>query len=195
MFDRWFRPSRERRFRRAKYAAWFDALDRDGDGAITIADVDATAERLRDHYGWAEDHPAYVHLQEAGGRFWATIVGEADRARDQDVQRDEFAAFLGWAVEEKGRTGALPEAARLWIPSLFNVLDVDQSGRVIPEEYGLFLQSMGSEADAFAAFERLDLDGEGTLTLAELEQLFEEWVVAGDPDARGNVLMTGALPG
>lgn len=194
MFERWFRPSRARRFRAAKYDAWFRGMDRDRDGSITLDDLHDAADRLREHHGWPEDHPAHQHVRAAGEALWATIVGEADRSRDADVRRDEFAAFLGWATEEHGRTGELPESARLWVPRLFEMLDVDGSGRITEEEYGLFLQVMGAEGDAAAAFATLDLDGDGSIDLREVERLFEQWVISGEPGQPGNVLMTGREP-
>lgn len=194
MFERWFRPSRERRFRAAKYHAWFRELDRDGDGSITLDDLHDSADRLKEHHGWPEDHPALVHLRAAGEAFWATIIGEADRNRDHDVREDEFAAFLGWAAAEHARTGELPEAARMWVPRLFAVLDVNDSGRISRDEYDRFLQVMSSAGDVQDAFSKMDLDGDGHLDLTEIETLFEQWVVGGEPGLPGNLLMTGAEP-
>ena len=102
--------------------------------------------------------------------------------------------FFVSAYDAAQQDGELPRAAQDHVLTTFEVLDLDGDGEISCEEYAIYLAAIGSDADPVAAFRRLDVEGRGALSLRSIEGLYGEWVSAGEPERRGNYLLTGRLP-
>lgn len=190
----WWRPSSEKRFRYAKYRDWFACLDRDRSGALDPRDASAYARWFQHHHGWQDDAPPYLAVVAAWQDFWRAFEGPMDEDTDGVIRIDEFVGFHATLSDEIGRTGETPAWAAGPVEALFRTLDLDGDGYITAQEYGLYLASIGSEADAAAAFATLDVDQDGQLDLSQIRALYTEWVTATSPEAVGNLLLTGRLP-
>ena len=70
---------------------------------------------------------------------------------------------------------------------LFDVLDLDGSGRIGVDEYAAFVQPLGvSGQDAHTAFSQLDRSGDGFLSRDEFAEDLFEYFQSDDRSARGN---------
>lgn len=189
----WRFPPQTTPFCQAKILDWFHHLDHNHDGTLERGDLDAIAESVIAKGAWKADTPQAAHLRETHHELWAEMWSHMDEDCDGTVSRDEFVGFWKGLGQDVKRRGLPPWAWRL-VRSTFAAYDHDGDGRITGEEYALYLQAIGSDADAAAAFAQLDLDGNGHLDLDELKLLFGEWLTAEEVASPGNVLMTGRVP-
>ena len=85
----------------------------------------------------------------------------------------------GWAVDLCVRT--------------HQALDLNGNGTVNHDEYAVWLRAIGSTADSAEVFTRLDLNGDGVVSLPEMIGLFAQFALSEDPAEPGNYLMTGTF--
>ncbi|HJL16460.1 MAG TPA: EF-hand domain-containing protein [Sandaracinaceae bacterium LLY-WYZ-13_1] len=201
----WWQPSPETRFRREKYADYFNCLDRNGNGVIDRNDFGAYASLVQERLRLPKDAPELSRLRATTQALWASLRGRpelddeddaearAPRREADSLRLDELVGFFVWI--ESHAEGELPRAARDHVLATFSVLDMDGDGSIGPEDYAVYLYAIGSEADPAAAFARLDEDGDGAISLAQIEALYHDWICAGTPEKAGNYLLTGQLPG
>lgn len=190
----WWRPSPERRFRRDKYADYFQHLDRNDNGRIDRNDLGHYASAVKERLSLPGDSPRLSRLRATTQALWASITGPMDGRGEGSVRLDEMVGFFVAVHEQMHQGGELPRAAADHVLAAFAVLDLDDNGTIGPDEYATYLATIGSEADPAAAFARLDTEGAGTLSMDAIEKLYRQWVSAGTPDAPGNYLLTGQLP-
>lgn len=190
----WWFSSSSSRFRRTKYEDYFHCLDRNRSGYLDADDLRRFADHLQARLGWSAGDPRHAALVDAAQSYWRCLRDRMDEDQDGVVQLGEFVGCYDALADEIVGTGAIPPWAMVFVRALFQALDADGDGSISRLEYALYLEAIGSDADASAAFSRLDLDGNGVLDLQELETLYTQWltdVEAGNP---GNLLMTGRLP-
>ena len=190
----WWRPSPERRFRRDKYADYFQHLDRNEDGRIDRNDFGHYASVVKERLGLPADSPKLARLRATTQALWASLTGPADGRGGGSVRFDELVGFFVWVHEECQDGGELPRAAQDHVIATFAVLDMDGDGFIDVEDYGVYLAAIGADADPAEAFAHLDPDGAGRLSMTDIEKRYREWISAGDPAVGGNYLLTGRLP-
>jgi Ca2+-binding EF-hand superfamily protein len=183
----------QERFRHAKYADWFECLDRNGNGRLDLGDLSLYVRSVVEALGWDTDDERFIGLLERVSVWWTEMAAKMDLDDNGSLSRDELLNFFDTASDVAARRG-VPHWAWHVVDAVFSALDIDGDGFLSPEEYRLYLEAIGSDADAAAAFARLDVDGDGQIDLSELDTLFEEWVRAEEPGARGNLLLTGREP-
>ncbi|MBX3273369.1 MAG: hypothetical protein KF729_24110 [Sandaracinaceae bacterium] len=190
----WWRPSPERRFRRDKYADYFQCIDRNGNGRIDRNDLGHYASVVKERLGLAGDSPELSRLRATTQALWASLTGPIEGSDADSVRFDELVGFFVELHERAQEDGALPRAARDHVLATFAVLDRDGDGLIDVDDYGVYLAAIGSDADPREAFAHLDPEGAGRLSMQTIEQRYREWVSAGDPAVGGNYLLTGRLP-
>uniref|UniRef100_A0A914UK82 EF-hand domain-containing protein n=1 Tax=Plectus sambesii TaxID=2011161 RepID=A0A914UK82_9BILA len=97
------------------------------------------------------------------------VFDKIDTDKDGKLNREEIADFLR-------RVG--PEPTRLYIDTVFSEIDADKSGLITRSEFFKYMTScppsrtiMDELASKFRIF---DKDGDGTVTLSELESILQE---------------------
>ncbi|MCB9596741.1 MAG: hypothetical protein H6719_28725 [Sandaracinaceae bacterium] len=190
----WWRPSPERRFRRDKYADYFQCLDRNGNGRIDRNDFGHYASVVQERLRLPSDSPKLARLRATTQALWASITGPMDGRGEGSVRFDELVGFFVDVHEQSQDGGELPRAAQDHVLATFAVLDMDGDGFIDVQDYDIYLSAIGSDSDANDAFAHLDPDGAGRLSMEALEKRYREWVSAGDPAVGGNYLLTGRLP-
>lgn len=178
-------------YQQDKYDRYFKLLDTDRSNAIDWNDFSKAARFIRDDRGWDDEHPRYKELLDALQTHWSELRERVDIDGDGTVDRFEWQQFHAKLADEINELGKVPAWALNSMHGFHRMLDSDKDGSISAEEYALWLRALGSEADAAAAFERLDLSGDGQLELDEIETLYSQWVLSDDPGDPGNVLVTG----
>ncbi|MEV0973238.1 EF-hand domain-containing protein [Microtetraspora glauca] len=176
-----------------KMAHLFALLDVDDDGAVDKMDYTASADRLVNAFGFAPGSTESRRVRERYARLWDEVTLPMDVNGDERVDLGEFTAGFDRFVtqpEEGYRTHVAPVA-----DAFYDLMDTDGDGRITRTEY---LRMAGSafrmsEADGLIAFERLDLDANGSLSRQELHLANEQFFRSPDAHAHGNWLF-GPLP-
>jgi tellurite resistance protein TerC len=144
----------------------FAVIDTDGNGRWQRADLTLLTQRLCDAFGHTADSvPGRAVATGQLGLFEA-LLGHMDADGDQEISREEFVSGLGQIMTDRAAFDTAVHTAAL---TLVQAADRDRNGVLDSGEYADLAAVYGADADkAAAAFDRLDLDGNGVLDTAEL---------------------------
>ncbi|MEU5216578.1 calcium-binding protein [Streptomyces sp. NPDC020807] len=170
----------------------FGYTDQNRDGVIDSADVLTLAARLIAASGEPYDSPKSIALLRTAEDWWDALRGALDVDGDGRIDPDEYrSGMLRLSRVHQGPPGDDVLAA---VRPLWALCDRDDDGQVTAEEFGHFQRALGVAPDALATgFTRLDLDGDGTLSVEELATALWEFWTSEDPDAAGNWLFGDAF--
>lgn len=147
-----------------KLAHLFTLLDVDDDGTVDKMDYTASADRLVNAFGFAPGSTESRRVRERYARLWDEVTLPMDADGDERVELKEFTAGFYRFVTQPG-TGYHTHIAPV-ADAFYDLMDTDGDGRITRIEYLRMAESAFrlSEANAAVAFERLDLDGNGSLS-------------------------------
>ncbi len=181
-------------FRQAKYVDWFRCLARGDKEWIDLSDLTLYICGIADRFDFAAGGEDLTKLIEIVGSWWTDMASRMDVNDDGAISIDEFIDFYAAAAEATEREGSVQDWANHIVDAVFDALDIDGDGFISVEEYASYLEAIGSDGDAAAAFARLDLDADGKIDVAEIDALYRDWICMGHPRAPGNMLLTGRMP-
>ena len=87
----WWQPSPEKRFRRDKYADYFQCLDRNDNGVLDRSDFGAYAGAIAEILRLDAEDPSLSRLHEATRALWSTLAGTMDEDGDGPDELPEAA--------------------------------------------------------------------------------------------------------
>ena len=169
----------------------FRIWDTSDNGFLELEDWETIAKRHAELDGFATDSPEYKEMLALFTAIWNVIRNFADTDRDQRVSLDEF---LTYAEDEFGDVeevayDKLPDRQRGMFEVILKWTDRDEDGRIGYDDYASWLSAwLGHEVSPKQAFERLDADGDGYISIDEMRQHIAEFVLSDDPNAAGNRL-------
>ncbi|MBB5872809.1 Ca2+-binding EF-hand superfamily protein [Allocatelliglobosispora scoriae] len=170
----------------AKLDRRFTLLDLTGDNYVQREDYEELARRLAQGASLPLDHPQRQDIVDSLLGLWEAIAAKVDGDGDGRISRDEWHASVAKSIIERDGFD------RIIAPVAEAVLagyDADSDGELDQDEFESFLTAMGVDAgDASAAFDQIDTDGTGALTLDEITEALRDFYTSPDPDALGNAL-------
>ncbi|MFG2984618.1 EF-hand domain-containing protein [Streptomyces sp. NPDC048258] len=167
----------------------FTHFDADGSGVIDADDVIALGSRLLSALGEQPDSRKAELVMSSLADFWQDLFTELDTNRDGKVTPAEYKAGMTRLYAQGGP--AYDRSFRPMVQAILTVVDKDDDQRISPEEFHRAQEVFNPElspADAEALFQRIDKNGDGTLTVDELLDAVREYYIGTDEDAPGNLL-------
>ncbi len=178
---------------RQKAAHYFDLIDKDSNDLIEPADFQLRADRLAEAFNVSREEER-AELRQHLMKWWEHLSTLADENDDGRITREEWEMY--WtrfkvAVSMGSNSGSLRKLEQV-AQATFQAIDRTDSGRITEEEFAMWLAAWDVDASA-NVFRRLDRNGNGYLSEAELSKATKEFYLSNDPEAPGNVLY-GTLP-
>jgi Ca2+-binding EF-hand superfamily protein len=164
----------------------FGHMDVNGNGSIERSDLLGLGARILVGFGEAPTSAAGSKLVQGFGSIWQTLSAEIDAAGDRAISSEEFRAGMTSAFIEGDRFDTVFGPAA---EAFAELCDTDGDGSVGPDEFQVMLAAFGTpHEDVEAAFDRLDLDQDGNISVTELVEATRQYYTSTDPDVAGNWL-------
>ncbi|HKR52052.1 MAG TPA: EF-hand domain-containing protein [Pseudonocardiaceae bacterium] len=168
-------------------SAVFNILDSNRSGSITAEDFDLIGRRVCEQLGVAVDSDNGRKVCECYKTWWNQLREDLDVDNDGQVTMAEFAAVY------KGDRGDPQEyfskhigpAARV----VAEMLDTDNDGYISQDDYLALMASITDQQAALAGFRQLDTDGDGRVSVAELQAGIQQVMLSNDPSAPGTSML------
>lgn len=164
----------------------FGHMDLDANGFIEREDLLGLGARILVGFGQSPTSGVGRRLVDGFDGIWATLSGELDRNRDDRISGEEF---------RSGMTSAFIEGDRfdpVFVPAsqaVAELCDPDRDGQIGPAEFRIMLSAFGTAYDDVdAAFDRLDCEATGRLSVDGLVEATRQYYIGDDPHAAGNWL-------
>ena len=142
----------------------FRLWDNNGSGTIDRSDFEAEANSIIAALG-AEGTPQADELKRA---YLAMFDQLSNAAGASQMNMEQFVQAAEREIISKGDAG-FGNVVRPTIQAMVNVLDRDGDGEISPAEMKKWFAAIGIDSDAAsAAFQQLDTDGSGRLSVNEL---------------------------
>lgn len=164
----------------------FGHMDLDANGFIERDDLLGLGARILVGFGESPTSGVGRQLVDGFDGIWATLAHEIDRNRDDRISAEEFRTGMTSAFIEGDHYEPVFEPASRAVAEL---CDADRDGQIGPAEFRIMLSAFGTAYDDVdAAFDRLDRDVKGRLTVEDLVEATRQYYTGDDPHAAGNWL-------
>ncbi|WP_030419149.1 EF-hand domain-containing protein [Streptomyces sp. SCSIO 75703] len=165
----------------------FRHFDTDDNGVIDREDLLTLGAHLLSRFGEPVTSPKGTALMDGMARFWDALVAVADENGDGVLSREEYRACMTGAFVTS--PDGFETSFRPLAEAVVTLLDTDGDGEVDEGEFRAWQEVFRTAPeDRAAAFQRLDTDGSGSLTVDELLTAVREFYVSPDAGAAGNWL-------
>ncbi len=166
----------------------FRYLDADSNGALEFQDLLGYASRLTSAFEVSPAAPKGQAIVDGFHVFWEALLSAIDLDGDRRITLEEWRAGMTGAFIEDGE--GFSRSLRPAAQAVMNLADTDGDGTVSRSEFSTSAEALGMGADdRDVAFDRLDVDGNGTLSVDELVGAVAEYFTSADPQVRGNWLL------
>jgi Ca2+-binding EF-hand superfamily protein len=163
----------------------FDTLDVTGDGYLDASDFQTLAQRMRTLRA-DMDQQTQKDIDKAFTDWWKTFRDASDTDKDGQITRDEFIGAVDRGLQND------PEFIERMVhvsKITFRAADVEGNGRLTPEQVERLYHAFGVNTEYSAdTFQRIDSNGDGTVTVEEYVQAAREVYLSNDPTAPGTVM-------
>ena len=171
-------------FQHRKAALAFYRWDQSKDGVVRAEDLELWGKQVAAYLNVAHGSPQYAQILEAYRQTWQTVFQPLDRDNDNAVTFEEYTAAFSMFLDPQGAEQVIA-GNRV----LFDTLDLDDDGKIAPNEYAAFVRPLGVlEQDARTAFRQLDRDADGFLSRDEFARDLHEYFASDDRSATANWL-------
>ncbi|GAU71069.1 hypothetical protein SSP35_26_00410 [Streptomyces sp. NBRC 110611] len=165
----------------------FGHIDADRNGTVDREDLFTLGARLLAEFGESATSPKGTLLMNGMVTFWTAIASAADADGDGRLTPEEYRTGMKGAFITSAE--GFSQAFRPMLEAVCKLLDTDGDGEVDEKEFQAWQRVFRTaEEDRAAAFQALDADGSGKLSVGELLDAMHQYYTSTDPNAPGNVL-------
>lgn len=179
-----------------KFTTLFQHYDRSHSQYLELRDFLSFADHVARLSAWFE-HDAHLAqkklsvLRQSKQDAFFRLLAVADSNQDARISLPEYLEYCRRQSLECKNMGVAAPWIKQSCHDMILLADDNASNTLTLNEYQKWLSAMGSNADAAKVFATLDQDGDGELSLPDLEKLALEFVISDDPNAAGNLLFCG----
>ncbi|HSV67523.1 MAG TPA: EF-hand domain-containing protein [Mycobacteriales bacterium] len=168
-------------------SAVFNILDSNQSGSIAAEDFDLIGRRVCELFGVAVDSDNGRQVCDGYNAWWNQLRVDLDIDNDGQVTMAEFAAFYkgGRGDPETYFSTHIGPAARI----VAEMLDTDNDGYISQDDYLKLLAGITDPQAALAGFRQLDTDGDGQVSVAELQAGIQQLMLGTEPSAPGTSML------
>ena len=179
-------PSSLGRLVRRNIINLFNAMDRDGDGALSKGDYVTIVQSFAKNLKLDETSAKYTALEAHFLNEWAEIRQHADTNSNGTVDLNEWLTYFDAMLRtSQGYQNLVTNYAK----KLGAVLDVNNNGAISLNEYSFLLRAYGcDETQAAQCFSKIDTNSDGLLSQDELVLLTQQWASSDNADDPGHWL-------
>jgi Ca2+-binding EF-hand superfamily protein len=178
-------------FQKQKLPRLFAVHDLNRDGVITRSDFEEYTRRIANTRGWGPESDQYQNLLARFLTFWNGLEESARAHGARQVTVTEWLDYWDVILSTPGMFGQIAAPIGRMV---FTILDQDGDRSITAEEYAsVFAQGGLDPAQAGPAFARLDLNGDGRISVDEIMKLLDQFFRSSDPADPGNALF-GIVP-
>jgi Ca2+-binding EF-hand superfamily protein len=154
-------------FMNRKIDICFGHLDVDGNGVIERDDLLGLGSRLVAQFGESPTSPKATGVAAGMVRFWEALTSAADADGNGQITPQEYR--IGMTNAFVTDEGGFERAFRPMAQALCGLMDTDGDGTVSRDEFHTFQKVLRTSGEnTKLAFEKLDTDGSGELSVDEL---------------------------
>ncbi|TSB23356.1 EF-hand domain-containing protein [Streptomyces sp. NBC_01525] len=143
----------------------FALYDTNGDGRIGRADLENEARRIVEAFGESVDAPRAQALLTAYPQLFDFLSKQV--GAEGELTQDQFLEAAEKEVISAGPEG-FGRVLRPSIRAMVDLADTDGDGQVSPAEFEKWLKAISADINADTAFQAVDADGNGQLSVDEL---------------------------
>jgi|SRR5918994_1658340 Ca2+-binding EF-hand superfamily protein len=170
-----------------KFDVCFTHGDVNGNGVLEKDDSMALVARILANLGEPNNSPKAQKLFQEYENFWTSLQANIDFDGDGKITPEEWRKGLRQSLAENPQ--AYKASFHPLAEAIFTVCDRDGDGFLQQSELAKYHQAFGCTSEnSQLAFEKLDIDRDGKLTISELLSAWEEYYTSNDPNAPGNWL-------
>lgn len=162
----------------------FDLYDRERDGFLVRTDYELVAHAIATELGHAPDTAEHEEITRAFYTQFARMREIADFSRDGRIAPDEWLDFFEIVLEDPRAFDAVVTST---LDLVFSIFDLDDNTVLDRAELARLRRGFGLPVEGTDdVFDALDLDGDGTLSAAEVRLAIEQFLKSEDERAPGN---------
>jgi len=171
-------------FQIQKLKKLFIFFDADGNKVIEPEDMDIIAEQFGKIFSWKVGDENDKKFRGALKKYWRRLLMGADFDKDQNVSLDEFLKAYERNLSNQAN---YDEFVKPFIDHIFPAIDTNKDNLLQPSEFALLYEGFRNpKQEAEKVFQKLDSNGDGTLSKEEIYQHFYDFHFSEDKNAAGN---------
>lgn len=143
----------------------FHLWDHNGNGVIERSDFEQEIQNILDRFGADPQGPGAAGLRAA---YLGLFDRLAQAAGTDQMSKEDFVRAAEAEIVSRGNAG-FAEVLQPTIQAIMGIADTDGDGVISPVELERWFSAIGLSAEqAGTAFNRIDTDGDGSLSVGEL---------------------------
>ncbi|MGY1438934.1 EF-hand domain-containing protein [Streptomyces reniochalinae] len=153
----------------------FDKWDADANGVLEREDFHEEAAKIAHGFGKSQDSREVEALKDAFDGLFDYLAREAGVGATGAVTREQFLQVTGDLIFRAGEA-SFNRVLGPVVKGIIGICDKDADGQINAEEFQAWLAGVGvNRAEAKEAFQQVDTNGDGQLSLEELLAAVREY--------------------
>eukprot|EP01124_Arcella_intermedia_P013493 TRINITY_DN198_c0_g1_i2.p1 TRINITY_DN198_c0_g1~~TRINITY_DN198_c0_g1_i2.p1 ORF type:complete len:205 (-),score=53.52 TRINITY_DN198_c0_g1_i2:58-672(-) len=171
-------------FFKKKWATSLNYYDFNGDGNLSKDDANSFVDQFNKQFKGTEE--LKKEFNDTFHKLYDSLLA-LDTNGDGKVDAEEV---FRWVEDNMIKQNKTEEIVIAYAHIILKIMDLNGDGKVSKEEYLAYagLNPRKPVKNPEGCFSKLDINGDGFLTIDELYILFREYYTSPDPNARGNFL-------